>query len=171
MEKTTREPTRMDILVLLVTRRAWVLPILSIITGLGGATAREIRGELGVRAPIVKRGLWWLSKYGVVEKSGDKYVVSTDYRDAVERVLRDHCHVGNQYVYRIGATYIYVHVKKNRVHSYTAPEKYVAELIRLEDEGGGVFSALDYSMATGLPIKLARRVVRIRELLRICRGY
>ena len=169
--KTVREPTRMDILVLLVTRRAWVLPILSAISTLGGASVRELREELGVRTPIVRRGLWWLSKYGIIEKTGDKYVITDDYREAVDTVLHEYCHVGNQYVYRIGATYIYVHVKKTRVHAYTAPEKYIADLMRLEEEGGGVFSALDYSMTRGLPIKLARRVVRIRELLRVCRGY
>ena len=164
-----REPSRKEIIVFIASKRPWLIPILYTLYSAGSADIQELKEILGVRSTIVKRGLWWLTKYGVVEKSGEKYIVSKDYRPILDEMFLDMCRTRHYYILRFGATYLVIVVKKTRITSYTVPVKLVNELARMEENVGTQFTVIDFAQAANIPPKLASRVVRVRRLLLECK--
>jgi hypothetical protein len=75
------------LLVALLTRRPWLIPFIYHVYSLQGATLDELRELLGLKTSVIKRGLWWLIKHGIIERSGDKYVVSRDYSSIVGELI------------------------------------------------------------------------------------
>lgn len=166
----SREPTKRDILAHILSNRAWIIPILYHIYSLGGARISELRETIGLKTMVLKRAIWWLTKYGLIEKSGEeKYVLSKDYRRVIGELFMTMCRTGKYYIIRYGATYIVINVKKTRISSYTVPGKLVEELIKLEEQVGSSFTHIDLANSLNIPPKLAYRVVKLRNLLKECR--
>ncbi len=164
-----REPTKREIILVLITRRPWLTPFIIEIHSLGGTTIGELRELLGVRTPIIKRALWWLQKYGVVEKSGEKYVINLEYRPVMDELKLQLCKQGRVYVLKLGATYFVITLRRTKITSYTAPEKLIEKLDELTTNAGGAeFTPKDLVDTLGIPYKLANRVVKTYKLLRAC---
>lgn len=167
---TSREPTKKDILAHILSKRAWIIPILYHIYSLGGAKISELRKILGLKTMVLKRAVWWLTKYGLIEKSGEeKYVLSKDYRGIIEELFMSMCRTGRYYIIRYGATYVVITVKKTRISSYTVPSKLLEQLIKLEEQVGSSFTHIDLANSLNIPPKLAYRVVKLRNLLKECK--
>ena len=164
-----REPTKREIILVLITRRPWLTPFIAEIHSLGGTSIGELRELLGVRTPIIKRALWWLQKYGVVEKSGEKYVISQEYRPVVDELKLQLCKQGRVYVLKLGATYFVIAMRRTKITSYTVPEKLIEKLDELTTNAGGAeFTPKDLVDTLSIPYKLASRVVKTYKLLRAC---
>lgn len=165
-----REPTKKEIIVLIAAKRPWLIPILYTIHSIGTATLDDVRESLGIRTQIAKRALWWLQKYDVIMKTGDKYMVKQGYRSVLDELFLDLCRRGNYFLIKFGATYLVVSVKRTRISSYTVPEKYVAQLMNLEALGRKVNEVREVSKILNIPPKLASRVLRVKNMLLECRG-
>ena len=151
----------------LIARKPWVLPILYHIYSLGEVEYRELREILGLRSPILKRGIWWLVKYGVVERIDDKIRVSKDYRSVLDSLFLNRCIHRNNYVFRIGETYVILSVKKTKVSVYTLPAGILEKLYNKIDDN---VDAKKLSIETNLPIRLVQRAIRTYRLLKECKA-
>ncbi len=164
-----REPTKREILLVVLTRRPWLIPFIYEIHGLGGASISELRESLSIRTPIIKRALWWLQKYGVIDRSGDKYVIEQDYRPLIDELKLQLCRHNREYVLKLGATYFVIILRRTRITSYSVPEELVNRLEELITNAGGTeFTPKDLADALSIPYKLASRVVKTYRLLRKC---
>ncbi len=152
----------------LISRRPWLLPILYIINSYGMIEYNELKQVLGVRGALLKRGLWWLVKYGVVERINDKFRVTQDYRSIVEDLLLNRCITRKYYIFRIGSTYYVAAVRRTRITVYTVPLELVEKLSILEKNVEAQFTAKDLAQALDIPAKLAYRAVKTHRLLIEC---
>lgn len=157
------------LLATIITRKPWLIPILYTIHSLGGSLKiTEIRETLGIRSAILKRGLWWLQKFGLIEKSDDKVVINSDCRIALDKLFFDICRTRNYFIIKHGSVYVVISVKKTRIAAYTMPVQIIEELNKLSRDVGAEFSAKDFSKALSIPPKLAYRAVKTRRLLLEC---
>lgn len=152
----------------LLTRRTWLLPFIYYIYSYQGLTISELRQLTGVRTQVIKRALWWLRKYGVIEQRGEKYMVTGDARPIINEFLLDYCSTGKHHVLKIGLTYFVVIIRKTRITAYTVPAQYIEELRKMEENVQAEFTAEDLADTLGIPRSLAHRITYLRKILREC---
>jgi hypothetical protein len=163
------EVSKRGVLALIAVKRTWLIPILYYIYSYSGLSLGELRELTGLRSKVLRRALWWLlRKYGVVEESGEKFIVKKDYASILDKLLINYCVVGKRHVFRLGKTYFVVNIKHNRVTSYTVPADLVEKLQELQSNIGVEFQPLDLSQALNIPLNLAKRVIQTYKLLREC---
>jgi len=150
----------------LLVEKPWLLPFLYHIYSLQGATLNELKEILGLKTYIIKRGVWWLVKSGIVEKSGDKYVVSKAYVKPVEEIMMYVCTSGREYVVKMGSTYFVTIVHRTRITAYTVPEYLFREFLNRKLENRSV---KDIASETGYSVKLVARVLKLYSILDICK--
>jgi len=154
------------LLIALMTEKPWLLPILYQIYSLQGASIEELKELLGLRTYIVKRGVWWLTRNGIVEKSGEKYVVVKDYLKAVGEILMSACTTGREYVVKIGSTYFVSIVRRTRITAYSVPERILREFL---DKELGSKSVKELAGETGYSERLVARILKLRAILSECK--
>ena len=154
------------LLVALLTNKPWLIPFLYHIYSLQGVTLNELKEILGLRTSVIKRGLWWLTRNGVVEKTGDKYVINREYVKHVEEIMMTSCITGKEYVVKIGKTYFVAIVRKTRITAYTVPEEIFTDFLNRKLENRTV---KDVAAETGYPERLVARVLKLYTILETCR--
>lgn len=170
MSMVEREPSAREILVHIASKQTWLVPILYYIYSYGGLKLQELREIMGTRTRVVKRGLWWLTKYGVIERTGEKYVFNPEFREAFTKLIwMDYCVVGSRHLFKIGKTIFVVKVSPTRITSYTVPAGLLDKLKSLEENIEAKYTPLEASQALGIPLKLARRLTKVHNLLKECR--
>ncbi len=156
------------LLAFIATRRTWLMPLIYYIYTYSGLTFEELKELTNLRSRVLRRALWWLKKYGVVEESGQKYIISTEYADAVRELTLRYCIVDKKHMFQLGKTYFVVSIKRSRITSYTVPVDLVQKLHELEENIDSEFKPLHLAQALNIPLNLARRVVNTYRLLREC---
>ncbi len=163
------EVSRRGVLALIAVKRTWLIPILYYIHSYGGLSLEELRELTSLRSKVLRRALWWLlRKYGVVEESGQKFIVKKDYASILDTLLINYCVVDKRHVFRLGKTYFVISIKHSRVTSYTVPADLVEKLQELQSNIGAEFKPLDLSQALNIPLNLARKIIQTYKLLREC---
>lgn len=103
----------------LLYEKPWILPfIITMLTENRYFTAKEIAEAWGTRTSIVKRGLWWLIKYGLAEKlirEVTKYKLKEGVIPSLEELLREYWVSGNRLVIKRGRIYFVITVRKRKV--------------------------------------------------------
>ncbi|RLG84182.1 MAG: hypothetical protein DRO40_02145 [Thermoprotei archaeon] len=164
----TEKPMLRNQLVMVLTKKPWLMPILYQVYSYGEIEYGELKQLLGVKSPLLKRALWWLIKYGLIARYDNKFRISNNYRNILEEIFLYKCIIRNRYVFKIGATFIVTIVRKARISAYTIPAQLVKELSNLEVNVGASFTAKDLINTLGIPSKLAYRVVKTHEILKQC---
>ncbi|MET1159686.1 MAG: hypothetical protein ABWW65_01880 [Thermoprotei archaeon] len=159
------EESGKQVLVSVLTSKPWLLPILYHVYSLQGAKLNELKELLHLRTQVIKRALWWLTKSGLVEKSGEKYIVSKNYAKYVEELALTLCTTGREYVARIGRTYIVVVIRRARITAYTVPEHVLKKLMNRKLENRSV---KDIAAETGMPLRLTARALHLYRILDNC---
>ncbi len=168
MNKLSREPMKKDIVFTLLTRRLWLMPILYHIHSYGEIGYDELKQLLCLRTQVLKRALWWLVKYGVVERRGNRFRVVQDYRVVLSELFLNKCIYRNYYIFRYGETYFVSIIRRTRITAYTVPAKLLADIDRMKADVDTEFKPTDLLSLKGIPLKLAYRVVKIHRILREC---
>ncbi|WFO75680.1 hypothetical protein J4526_02040 [Desulfurococcaceae archaeon MEX13E-LK6-19] len=164
-----RKPTRKEVIAVIASRKPWLIPLIYTIYSLGGsAKLEEIKEILSLRSIVLKRGLWWLQKFGIATRKNDKVVMDPEYKKVLDELFMDICKTRNYYILKFGATYLVVSVKRTRISSYTVPAQLVEELAKMVNNVSAEFTPKDLAEAMGIPPKLAYRVVKTRKLLIEC---
>jgi len=164
----SEKPMLKNQLVMILTKKPWLMPILYQIYSYGEIEYEELKQLLGVRGPLLKRALWWLIKYGLIERYDNKFKISINYRNILEGIFLNKCIIRNHYVFKIGATFIVTIVRKTRISAYTVPAQLIEKLSNLEANVGTSFTAKDLMNTLGISAKLAYRVVKAHEILKQC---
>ncbi len=154
------------LLLALINNKPWLIPFIYHIYSLQKTSIEELREILGLRTSVIKRGLWWLMKNNIVEKTGDKYMINREYIRYIDELILNYCITGKEYVLKIGSTYYVAIVKKTKITTYTVPEKILREFLNKKLENR---TPKDLSAETGYPEKLVGRVMKLYEILDICR--
>ncbi len=163
------KPTPRSILAYIATRRTWLIPLIYYIYSYSGLTLEELREITGLRSKILRRALWWLKKYNIVEVTGEKFILKPEYSKLFTELILDYCITGRKHLFRLGKTLFIVAIRKNRVSVSTVPIDLVNELRNLEENIQGEYKPVDLAHALNIPLNLARRVVQAKKLLDECR--
>jgi len=148
-----------------LNRCPWTLVFLIKLKDLGGeASASEIAKETGVRSPIVKRAMWWLKKYGLVEEVPDveprRFKLKTEAYRFIEKIVVNMWVKGNTTVILWGRTYYVFIVRESRVIVKTVNKEIVDEARKLKIEIGQA-KVKDISDSLNVPMNLASVVLRV----------
>ncbi|GEM_PF-1586560 len=157
------------VLLALITRKPWLIPFIYYIYTYSGLRLNELKELMNLKTLIIRRALWWLTKYGIMEKSGEKYIVAEKYRKILEELLLNYCTTGKTHVLRIGKTYFVAIIRKTRISTYTIPSDILDKLVEMETNVQTEFTAKDLSDALGIPIKLAQKTLKLKQILSECR--
>jgi len=152
----------------LLTKRTWLLPFIYYIHSYQGLTLDELRELTGVRTQVIKRALWWLRKYGVIEQCGEKYIITEDARPIIDEFLLDYCTTGKHHILKTGSTYFVAIIRRTRITAYTIPAQYIEELKKMEENVQTEFTAEDLANTLGIPRNLAHRITYLRKILKEC---
>ncbi len=156
-------------LVIVATRKPWLIPILYYIYSYSGLGIDELKEILGLKKQVLRRAIWWLKKYGLVMDSGEKIIVIPDYTKILEEFFQDYCTTPNKHLYRVGGTYYVVNIRRTRITSYTVPAEYIDKLLAYEKNIQTEFSPLDLAQTLNIPINLARKIINAKRILEKCR--
>lgn len=116
----------------LLYERPWTLPIvITMLVENRYLSAREIAEVWGTRTSIVKRGLWWLTKYGLVERLTNevtKYKLKDEILLSFKKLLRERWTRDNKLVIRRGSIYFVITVRKKRILARAVTEDVVEKV-------------------------------------------
>lgn len=155
-----------SLLIALITSKPWLIPFIYQIHSLQGASLNELRELLGLRTSIIKRGLWWLMRNGIVEKINDKYVISKNYIKHVEELTLNTCTTKREYIIKYGKTFFVTIVRKTRITAYTVPEELFKNFLNRKLENRSV---KDIASETGYSEKLTARILKLYQILDTCK--
>jgi len=158
--------SRKAVFIDLITRKPWLTPVIYTVYSLQGATLSELRENLGVRTSVVKRALWWLMKHGIVEKTGEKYIITREYTSVVDELFLNSCRVGKSFAFKIGSTYFIAIVRNSKITAYSVPEKYLREISSLKLEN---MKPTELSREANIPVKLASHIIKLYSILKNCK--
>ena len=143
----------------LLAGKPWLLPIVAVMIRHPFAmTTSELAERVGVRSPLVKRALWWLSKADAVAASETlprRYRLRDQARIEVEEILRSSWQKERRMVFRQGDEYLIIAVKPTRISVWTVPADLVERVAEVLRVSGGCFKPVDVSNALGIPVRLA----------------
>ncbi|RLG80604.1 MAG: hypothetical protein DRO13_03360 [Thermoprotei archaeon] len=149
----------------ILTSRPWLLPFIYHIYSLQGVKLIELKTLLGLKTAVVKRGLWWLIKSGIVEKKGEKYVISQQHTKHLAKLMLAACTTGRRYVVKIGKVYLVAVVRKSRITAYSVPEDALNKLLNRKLENRSI---KDIAAEVKMPLKLTARALKLYETLNTC---
>lgn len=150
--------------------KPWLLPFILWLKNKGGFIARDMALGVGVRTPIAKRVLWWLTKFNVVEKKsiGERvyYKVTDIGRKLVECIAEATIVSRKGILLDFGKEYLVVYVKRTRISWYTIPKEIVEKVHSvLVNAPDTTFNVKELSLSTNLPLKLVARALRVLSIL------
>ncbi|RLG77325.1 MAG: hypothetical protein DRO12_02565 [Thermoprotei archaeon] len=123
----------------IIAERPWVLLIYLMLLDSGGvATASDIATALDMRTYVVKRAMWWLKKYGLVEidESSTPRKYKVKLVPPLAESLRSSKRVcGNSVVVEYGESYLLFLCREHEVIVRRVPKKFVEAYLRGERLG------------------------------------
>lgn len=130
-------------------------------------SAKEIAKAWGVRTSIVKRGLWWLTKYGLAEKLTNeitKYRLKREIISSFKELLRERWIRDNRLVIKRGSIYFVLTIRKRKILTRVITEN-VVETVKKALTAYKDKELAAIAQATGLSPKLvsiALKVLRVK---------
>ncbi|MEM0004584.1 MAG: hypothetical protein QXE10_00035 [Desulfurococcaceae archaeon] len=133
-----------------------------------GSTVEDLRELTRLNMDTLKRGIWWLNKFGVIENRNDKYFVKQEYSKVIENMLFNYCNLGEKHVLQLDKVYIVFNIRNGRVNYWSLPLDYYEKLSYYEKITNGVFTDREVAYVLGVNIRTARKIVELKELLEKC---
>lgn len=164
----SEKPMLKERLLTVLTKKTWLIPILYQIYSYGAIKYDELKQLLNIRGSLLKRALWWLVKYGIIEKYYNEFRISVNYKSILEEVFLNKCIVRNYYVFKIGKTFIIAIIRRTRISAFTVPAQFIEKLSKLEANVETRFTTKDLMDVLGISAKLAYRVIKTHEILKQC---
>ncbi len=150
--------------------KPWLMPFILWLYGRSEFTTRDLALSLGIRTPIARRALWWLTKMGIVEKRGGEnrvYFKVTDYGKKFSEWLTLNTVRSKQGILLLyDRGYIVVRIRRTKITCYNVSKELVDKVYRvLAGSPGQEFTVTDISMSTGLRPNTVVRVLRVLSIL------
>ncbi|MEM4489825.1 MAG: hypothetical protein QW816_01290 [Desulfurococcaceae archaeon] len=154
----------------MIAAKPWLFIIAYYIYSHQGSTVEELRESTGLNTNTLKRGIWWLNKYNVIECRNEKYFIKPEYVKVVENLLYDHCNLKRIHLLKLDKVFIVLTVRNGRIDYWSLPVDYVEKLSFYEEITSSEFLDREIANILGVDIKTARKITRLRELQKACRS-
>jgi hypothetical protein len=153
----------------IIAKRPWLYIIAQNIYSYPGLTLEELREVSRLKASVIKRGVWWLKKYGVAEDRGGKLFIAKNYVKTLESLVLSTCSTGDVYLVLIDQVYIVLRIIGGKIEHWSLPANLYDKIYRQRDlveqcNPERVSSSLGVNLGT------AKRLCTLVGLLRECRG-
>lgn len=149
--------------------KPWLFITASNLYSSPGLTVEELRGITGLVMDVLKRSIWWLKKYGVVEEKNEKYFLKTEYVKPMEELRYNYCNLGRIHVLLLDKVYIVLTIREGRVYYWSLPAEYYEKLLYYERFTGCSYNAEEIAHILCVDRGTAKRVEKLKELLRLCK--
>lgn len=153
----------------IIVTKPWLFIIAYSLYSNPGLTLEELKELTGLTINVLKRGVWWLKKYNIVEEKSNKYFFRTEYAKAMEDLRYGHCSLKSTHILLLDRVYIVLTIRDGRIHYWSLPAEYYEKLLYYEKLSGGSYSAEEIAYMLDVNIGTAKRVKKLRELLKLCR--
>jgi hypothetical protein len=152
-----------------IAEKPWLYVIAYYIYSYPGLTLEELREASKLRASVVKRGVWWLRKYSVVEERSGRLFIARGYAKILESLVTSTCRAGGAYVVLVDRVYIVFRSLGGKIEYWSLPadlynKLYQQRSLTEQCSPERVASTLRVSAGT------ARRLCLLLELLGEYRG-
>lgn len=152
--------------------KPWLLIVLVPLYGYRGMSVEDLHTLTGLSTEVIKRALWWLKKFGVVEERGEKFYVRTEYYRVLDELMISYCRAGDSHLVVIEGNYIVVQVKSSKEISYwSISEALYLKLLESEKFAGSSLSTQDIAKTLQIPLSTSVKLVKLRELVAKCREH
>ncbi|MEM0001065.1 MAG: hypothetical protein QXY82_07090 [Desulfurococcaceae archaeon] len=162
-------PFRSRVLKSVFAARPWLFITASSLYSNPGLAMEDLKELTGLVMDALKRSIWWLKKYSVIEEKGGRYFLKTEYMKAMEELHRDHCNLGGVHVLLLDRVYVVLTVRKGRVHYWSLPAEYYEKLLYYEVLTDHPYSVEEIASILRVDESTAKKVERLRELLKHCK--
>jgi len=134
-----------------------------------GLTVEDLRGVIGLKTSVIKRGLWWLKKHGVVEEKNGKLFISRGYVNVLRPVILRTCSTGSAHVLLLDKVIVVFQVRSGKIDYWSMPLKYYEEITRLKDVAE---NCIPEKVANILKVNVgsAKKLCLLLGLMRECRS-
>lgn len=150
--------------------KPWLLVVLVPIYGYKGIVVEDLRSLTGLSAEVIKRALWWLKKFGIVEEKEGRYYVRAEYYRVLDELMLSYCKTGDFHLVFLEGFYIVVHVKGPReISHWSVKEEQYLKLLEAEKFAGTRLGTQDLAGALQIPFSTASKLLKLRELITTCR--
>lgn len=161
-------PTR--VLKNIVASKPWLLAIINAIYSNPGLTLEKLREVTGLVMGVLRRGVWWLTKYGVVEIKNNKVFVRAEYIKAVEELKYNYyCNMKNTHIVLLDKVYVVLIIRDGHLKYWSLPVEYYEKLTNYERTLGRILSESEVAHALGVSAGTAKKLIELKKLLEACK--
>lgn len=153
----------------LIADKPWLYIIARFIKSYPGLTIEELKEASKLKIDVVKRGVWWLKKYGIIEEKNGKLFITREYSDIMESMIYNTCSIGDYTVLLLDKVYLVYLVRKGKIEYWSLPVDYYEKIKYYENITGGTYTPSEIASILGVDPGTARRVHLLIELLRQCK--
>lgn len=164
-----QEPLRSKILKNVFATKPWLFITASNLYSNPGLTMEELKEVTGLVMDVLKRSVWWLKKYGVVEEKDGKYFLGSEYVKPMEELRYNYCNLGKIHVLLLDKVYIMLAIREGRIRYWSLPAEYYEKLLYYERLTGYPYNIEEISYILRVDKSTAKRVEKLRELLKLCK--
>lgn len=152
--------------------KPWLFVVLQPLFSYKGLTLEELREVTGLSMEVLKRGLWWLKKLGILEERNGKFYVKSEFYKHLEELLLSYCRVNGIHLLLIDNTYIVIRVKNPRsIYHWAIQKSLFNSLVEVEKFAGTRLSVGEISNTLGVSLGVATRLSKLRTLVEKCREH
>ena len=152
-----------------IAERPWLFIVARYIYSYPGLTLEELKEISGLKAEVVKRGVWWLKKYGVVEERNGKLFIPRSFAKIIESLIFNTCSTVDMHILLVDMVYIVFRIRGGKIEYWSLPAEYYEKISHYRDiaefcSPERVTSVLDVNLST------AKKICLLLSLLRKCRS-
>jgi hypothetical protein len=151
-----------------IREKPWLFIIAYYVYSYPGLSIEELKNTSGLKIDVVKRGVWWLRKVGVVEERNNKYYISTTYSKVLESTILNTCRLGDTLILLLDEVYIVYRVTSGRIQYWSIPLKYYEEIAYYERATSGSYTPSNIAQILGVDLGTAKKVHRLFDLIKKC---
>ena len=173
MEDSKREekPPPSVVLKNIIARSPWLYPLMRAIFSTPGLTIEELKDAMGLKMDVIKRGVWWLKKYGLIEEKEGKLYIAQRFSKPIEELSLNTCSLGDAMILLLDEVYIVYAIRERRIEYWSIPAKYCREILRYENMVGSSYTVRDIAHILNVDESTAKRVQLLLNLIRRCRFH
>jgi len=124
-----------------------------------------------LKMDVVKRGVWWLKKYGLIEEKEGKLYIAQRFSKPIEELSLNTCSLGDAMILLLDEVYIVYAIRERRIEYWSIPAKYCREILRYENMVGSSYTVRDIAHILDVDESTAKRVQLLLNLIRRCRFH
>ena len=159
-----------------VLAKPWLLVVMQALLSYPGLSVEELHSAVGLSMEVVKRAVWWLKKFGIVEEKtfeekSTKLFVKKDFSKPLQELLYHYCKAGNKHLVLVDDIYIVVEVKgPKKLLYWSIPRKLYEELVYYERLAGAKLKPGDIAQIMDVQPGVAQRLFKLRGIVEECKA-